>query len=132
MISKSILNKLIRLIKHCWLNFSWIFWFNISKACKLIKMPSKSISWKIFGFISSAYETSSFYYIVSVIKSWCCKILIDRMNLKTIKWVNRSDCVLPNISNNIIEFTFFKEIDWIRRKPNLKINISNTLIFPRI
>jgi len=79
----------------------------------LIEMPSESISCVIKCFITSTYETASFYYIMSVIESWCRKIIVIGVDFKTFKGINGSDCMLPNISDNIIKSFMLKHIHWI-------------------
>ena len=40
--------------------------------------------------------------------------------------------MLPYISNNVIEISFFEHVNWIRGHPILEVNITNTLSFPTI
>lgn len=116
---KRLFYRLIRLIDFSRSHFCRIIRFNVSESCMLIKMSSESISCMIKSFITCAYETASFYYVMSVIESWCGKIIIIRMYFKPFKRINWSDCMLPNISYNIIESFILKQIHWIRWYPVL-------------
>lgn len=98
----------------------------------LIKVPPKRISRMINCLVTCTDETASFYKIMSVIKSWCCKIFINWMDLKSFKRINWSNRMLPNVSNNIIKSLSLEHINRIRREPILKINISNLTIIPSV
>jgi len=117
---------------RCHDDFSLILWLNISKSSVLVKMPPKRKSRMINCLVTCTDETTSFYKIMSVIKSWCCKIFINRMNLKSFKRIDWSDCMLPNITYNIVKSLSLEHINRIRRNPILKVNISNLTIIPSI
>jgi len=76
-------------------------------------MSAECIASMIKSFITSTDKTTTFDDVMSLIKAWSCKIFIDRMNLKVMKWVNRSDGMLPDISNYIIKISSFKKVDRI-------------------
>ena len=106
------------------------FWMNISKACKLIEMPSKSISWIFERLVSTAHKTASFYHIMSAIKCRCSEILIYWMNLEILKRICWCRTVLPYISNYIIKSFVLEKINWAWRQPILHIYICNFAMLP--
>lgn len=106
------------------------FWFDIPKPGKLIKMPSECISRIFKGLVSTTNKTSSFYHVMSTIKSWCCEVLINRMNLEVLEWIHRCWTVLPDITDDIIEAFVLEIIDRTRGKPILGIYISNLSTLP--
>lgn len=69
---------------------------------------------------------------MSIVKSRRCEVLIDRMNLKAFKRINRSNSVLPNITNYIIETLGLEHVNRIRRQPVLEIDVSYFTMFPII
>lgn len=95
-------------------------------------MSSEWISSMIKSLISCTDETTSFYYIMSVIKSWSCKVLIKRVNLEAFKGVDRIDSMLPDIANNIKETICFKHVNRVWRQPILQVDVSNLLGLPII
>ena len=67
---------------------------------------------------------------MAIIEARDCEVLVDWMNLEILERVERSDGVLPNIANYIIEISCFEHIDRIRRHPVFHIDISYRLILP--
>lgn len=81
-------NYFICLIKYLFFHYQ-VLRLDVPKTSELMKMPSKSISCIFQRFISSTNKASSFYHEMSSIKSWSCKIFIDWMDNKILKWVYR-------------------------------------------
>jgi len=78
-------------------------------------MSSEGVSGVIEGLVAGADKTASLDEVVSVVKSRSREVLIDRVNFKAFEGINRSNCVLPDISNNVVEPLYLEHIDWIWR-----------------
>ncbi len=129
---QSLFNRIIGLIIFIWSDLILIFRDNVSEACMLIEMSSEGVSCMIKSFISSADETSSFHNVMSVIKSWSGKVLVNWMDFEPFKWVNWSDSVLPNVSYDIVESIVIEHVYWIWRKPVFQVNVSYFFVFPSV
>lgn len=73
----------------------------------------------IKSLISGADETSSLDHVVSVIEGWSSEVFVNGMDFEAFEGVNWSDCVLPDVSDNIVESIGFEHVYWIRGKPVL-------------
>ena len=129
---QSLLNWIIRLVDIRSMKLGLVLRLNIPETCMLIEMSSESISCMVKHLISSTNEASSLDNIMSIIKSWSGKIFINRMDLKAFKRINGSDCMLPDISHNIVEAILVKHVDWVGWKPVLQIKISNLFVLPGV
>ena len=68
---------------------------------------------------------------MSVVESWRYEVLVHRMNLKTIKRVNRCYRVLPDVAYDVIEATVMTEhVDRTRGHPELHVDVAHRLILP--
>jgi hypothetical protein len=96
----------------------------------LVKVSSERVSRMVQSLISSADKASSLDNVVPVVKSWGREVFVNRMNLKSFKWINWSYCMLPYISDNIVEAICVEHVDWIWRKPVLQIDVTDFLALP--
>lgn len=103
---------------------------DVSKACKLIEMPSESIPGMIESLIASRNETSSLYKIMPLVEGRSREVLVNRVNFKFLKGINGCDGVLPNVANNVVKIPSFEHIHRIRRHPIFHVNIANLLVLP--
>jgi len=113
---------------HIHLQLYW--WLDVSEACKLVKMSSKSIPRVIESLVTRAYETTSFNHIVSLVESRCWKVLVCWMYIKLLKRICWSDCVLPHIANDVVEIASFEHVYGIRRHPELHVDVTYWLVLP--
>ncbi len=81
---------------------------NISEASELLEVSPEGIASVIKGLISSTNEAASLDNIMSLVKGRGCEVFIDWMDFKSVERINRSDRMLPNISNNIKEIASFE------------------------
>ncbi len=123
-------NRVIRLINFTRKHLSLVLRFHIPETCMLIKVPSESVSRMVQSRISSADKTSSLDSVVPIVKSRRSEVLVNGMNFKTFKWVNWSHCMLPYVSDNIVEAICFEHIDWIWGKPVLQIDVTDFSVLP--
>ena len=65
---------------------------------------------------------------MAIIEARDCEVLVDWMNLEILERVERSDGVLPNIANYIIEISCFEQVDRTWRHPVFHVDISYGLI----
>jgi hypothetical protein len=93
-------------------------------------MSSEGVSGVIERLITSADETSSLDEVVSVVESRSREVLIDGVDFETFEGINRSNCVLPDISNNVVEPLCLEHIDRIWRQPVLKVDVTDLAVFP--
>ena len=91
-------------------------------------MPSKGISNVKESFIACADETATFKDVMAIIEARDCKVFIYRMDLEILEQVERSDGVLSNITNYIIEISCFEQVDRTWRQPVFHVDISYGLI----
>ena len=127
----------VHLYVFVWNNFGWVgiylhldFCFNVPKASKLIKMPSKGVSGVVKGLVACTNEASSFDHVVPLVESRGGEVLVNGMYFKFLEGINRSDSVLPNIAYDIIEISSFEHVDWIWRHPKLHIDVSYWFVLP--
>ena len=104
--------------------------FDVSETCKLIKMSSEILSWLRQSLVSSWNKASSFDDIMSIVKSNSWEILIGGMNFKFIEGVKRSNGMLPDVTDYIMELSLFEHVNRVRRHPVLHIDVSCFLIKP--
>lgn len=95
-------------------------------------MSSEGVSGVIESLVAGADETSSLDKVVSVVESRSREILIDGVDFETFEGINRSNCVLPDISNNVVESLCLEHIDRIRGQPVLKIDVADLAVLPII
>jgi len=93
-------------------------------------MSSEVCSTMILSIASGTYKTASFENVVSLIETRCSIILINWMNLKILIRINRSNSMLPHVTNYVIEISSLEHVNRVGRHPVLHIDIANRLIFP--
>ncbi len=95
-------------------------------------MSSEGVSGVIESLVAGADETSSLDEVVSVVESRSREVLINGVNFETFERINRSNCVLPDISNNVVKPLCLEHIDRIWRQPVLEVDVPDLTVFPII
>ena len=103
-------------------------WFYISEACKLIEMTPEGIPSLFHRFTSCGDKASSFHQIMPFVKSGCCVVFIRWMNLEFVERINGGDCMLPDVSDNVVEVSSLEHVNWVWRHPELHVDVAKLLI----
>ena len=60
-----------------------------------------------------------------IIKGGGSEIFIDRVDVEFVKGVDRGDCVLPDITNDIVELSCFEHVDRVGAHPVFHVDVAN-------
>lgn len=106
-------------------NFHLDVGFDVSETCELLEVPPEGISGMVEGLIASRDKTASLDDIVPFVIGGGCEVFIDRVDLKFLKRVDRSNRVLPHITHDVVEISNFEHIHRVGGHPILHVDVSN-------
>lgn len=95
-------------------------------------MSSEGVSGVIESLVTGADETSSLDEVMSVVESRSREVFVDGVDFETFKGINRSNCMLPDISHNIVETLGLEHTDWVGGQPVLEVDVADLAVFPII